>query len=450
MASLPSSFGRCRVVALLASGPLTTSYAAVQEPAGLEVVVKVRKPTLGPDSPLAARLVREAHVLARLHHPAIVQLHDFVHGDEGTWLVLERVDGPTLPEVQAALARLSTDAALAVAVDVAAALAHAHDRGVVHGELGPACVRFSRGGDVKLGELGAAAEAHEPQAPDAVEPGGALGSPERLAPEQIVGDPVDARTDVFALGVLLYEMLAGAHPFAAGEESSVAQRIRHEPPWPLRERAADVPRSVERVVLRCLEKHPGDRFASADEAGAALQVELRARTGASRASLVLTELQRARLVESKPARGAGRVLVAGESRAPFWLEPLTGFAVLAASLALVVGALQLFGRGDERDELAAGRALELVPARAGALRVVAHPWAEVIVDGQRVDVTPFARAIPVAAGTHHVTLRHPQAPDERRVVRVGAGETVSLDVSLAVPAPPVADAGVAPTTSATP
>src|SRR6185503_7179708 len=133
-------------------------------------------------------------------------------------------------------------------------------------------------------------------------------------------------------------------------------------------------------------------------------------------------------------------LVIDPSRAPLW-PAVRGF--LGLLLFAVAGgvAIQMEAGKAEADTSGKKGPLELVPARAGFLRVVARPWAEVVVDGQRIEVTPFARPIPLTGGTHYVTLKHPKAPEERRVVKTTPGETVMLDVTMAVKGTTVTDAG---------
>jgi serine/threonine-protein kinase len=122
---------------------------------------------------------------------------------------------------------------------------------------------------------------------------------------------------------------------------------------------------------------------------------------------------------------------------------LLGFGAIAVVFALGGSLLQWSARGEREAAQAGSKKLELAPANAGALRVVATPWAEVTIDGQRIDVTPMARAIPLAAGTHYVTLSHPNAAPEKRVVPITAGETTSLEVTMKLTMPVDRDAGAA-------
>jgi serine/threonine-protein kinase len=257
-----------------------------------------------------------------------------------------------------------------------------------------------------------------------------------------LGEPVDARTDIFSLGIVLYQLVAAVRPFDGPDTKTTAHRIRHSEPNSLGSSTPEVPRALERVVMRCIEKLPGDRFASARELVSALEALLSAETTTPTDEIIESELLRAKVIsEARLRRRASSLsLVIDPARAPLW--PAVR-AFLALLLLAVLGgvAIQMQAGKTEADASGKKGPLELVPARAGFLRVVARPWAEVVVDGQRIDVTPFARPIPLAGGTHYVTLKHPKAIDERRVIRVTPGETVMLDVTMGVKGMLPGDAG---------
>jgi hypothetical protein len=236
---------------------------------------------------------------------------------------------------------------------------------------------------------------------------------------------------VFSLGVMLYQLLAGSRPFdreGEADRRAAAQRIRRDPAPPLRERAPEVPRTLERIVMRCLEKLPADRFASADEVADRLEGYVRSRTNDKPAAIALRTLVVAGLVEGDAGTEGWRV---EERRHPVG-GALVGFGAIALAFAIGGGVLQWSARGARAAAQAGSRPLELVPASAGGLRVVATPWAEVTVDGQRIDLTPIGRPIPLPAGPHFVVLTHPSAPPVRRAVTISEGETTTLDVAMSI------------------
>ena len=271
MDALPT-FEGCDVLERLRSGPVADLYRAVQQPLGRPVTIKALGASVVAASPFASALEREARLLAQLGHPNVIGLYDFVRRDERMWLVLEHVEGWTLAEVLEKTGKLPQAAALFVAKALASALEHAHEHGVIHRDVRPQHVLLSRTGDVKLTDFSVAADERLPTAPEILS--GATGPPSLsyASPEQILGEPPDPRSDLFSLGVVLFELLAGTPPFGGSNDRSATTRIRNEPPPPLGRFVPDLLPALERVVLRCLQKLPSDRFQSAAELGEALEL----------------------------------------------------------------------------------------------------------------------------------------------------------------------------------
>jgi hypothetical protein len=428
-------FDGCEVVKKLSTGPITDLYHVVQEPLGRPAFIKALGSSILPSSPFAASLEREARLLAELNHPNILKVYDFVRRGERMWLVLEYVDGVSLEDVLKKVKRLPEDFACAVALEVCRALSHAHAHGVVHRDVQPKNVLIGKDGSLKLANFSVAFDERLPTAPELLEGGTGYGGPSYMSPEQILGERADGRSDLFSLGVLLYEALSGERPFDGPDDRSTSLRIRRDPVPPLSKKVVGISASLERMTQRCLEKMPSDRFDSSLEAVAALEACARELSAEPSAPLLRDTLIRARLFEGSPLRG-----VTGRPVRP--IEGRVGVAVaglfFALALILAGGAsIQLLSGKAVGTAVAAqaGRRLELLPPGRAYLRVVAHPWAHVIVDGQEVEITPFARPIPLSAGSHYVRLEHPNAPVERRTVELTPGETLLLDVTLHVSAP---------------
>lgn len=446
---MAESFEGCRVVALLRSGPVADLYEAIQEPLGRRVLLKALSPSILPSSPFAAVLEREARVLAGLDHAGVVRLLDFVKRADRMWLVLEHVDGWELatilerarekrPQGADASRGLGTAAAAAIGLRLAEALDHAHRRGVVHRELQPLHVLVARDGTVKL--TGFAVQLDEGAAAEAVDSTGAR-SAAYLAPEQILGEPADPRGDFFSLGVLLYELVSGENPFGDPSDGGIAQRVRHDSPPLLSRLVPSVPGSLERLVARCLEKLPGDRFQSAGELVSTLRGVLQ-ELGVSEPELPIREaLGSLGLVATEPRAERRPERVRERPRG----VPLRGLVVAFALLVVGGSVLQWVATATALPGDNAGvQRLELAPEGAASLRVVATPWAHVFVDGQQVATTPFAEPIPLRPGTHHVRLDHPKAPSEHRTLQLVAGEAILLDVNMKVELPPPEESLVPP------
>jgi eukaryotic-like serine/threonine-protein kinase len=436
-------FGSCRVVEELGSGALATVYKAIQEPLGRVVAVKALKSTIATTSPFAAHLEREARVLGELGHPNIIFLFDFVRTDVQMYLVLEYVDGPSLAELLAKKKTLRPEMVAAVGAEAARGLEHAHARGVVHRDVKPANILLSKTGEVKLVDFGIAQRERMPSfdEPLAQRDTAAFGTPAYMSPEQILGEFVDARSDLFSLGVVLYQMLTGARPFDGDDPNdrrAAAQRIRRDPPKPMRSRGADVPRTLDRIVMRSLEKLPVDRFTSAAALAEELDEFVRGEWRGPPHALVLRALKEAGLTKIATPFGTVTDATAAETRT---LRPtLIGFSALFGILAIGGTAIQLSSHEGGAGSSPAGSHLELVPTGAASLRIVVTPWAEVSIDGHSVDTTPFARSIPLSPGTHYVKLVHPDAEPETRVVVLAPGDTAHLEVAMRMKGAPDAQA----------
>jgi eukaryotic-like serine/threonine-protein kinase len=435
-------FGGHMIGEPIGGGAHSSVFRAAQEGTGRTVAIKALKLDVSPTSSFGAEVEREARVLTRLAHPSIVMLLDHGRAPSGRpFMVLEYVDGWTLAELLAKRPRgLEPEVALAIASEVGAALDHAHRRGVVHRDVAPTNILLSRDGDVKLIDFGQAQlEGAEPD--DEVthsgrmaEPlGAALGTPAYCSPEQILGDFVDGRSDLFSLGAVLYEMLCGARPFdppgGGKAKVSVAQRVRREPPTPLRAHAPETPRALERIVTRLLEKSPSDRYPSAGVAVEKLRTALRTTTRDAPSEIVRGALASGGLLPKEAARRPAPRTTGATRKAA------AGFAAILAFFA--IGGV-LIRRADSSVSPLA-RARETAPSERGGLRVLASPWADVAVDGAHVETTPFAKPVSLSPGKHWVRLTHPDAPPVERDVTIVRGEVSTLEVVMDLK--PLSDAG---------
>jgi serine/threonine protein kinase len=215
---------------------------------------------------LQKQFMREAQILGRLSHPNIVSIYDLGTNEDGSaYLVMEFVPGKTLESVMAAQGGLPLARVGVWAGDLANALNRAHRAGIVHGDVKPANIFVTDEGHIKLGDFGIARYATQLSGT-----GKLVGTPAYLSPEQIKGETQDHRSDIFSLGIILYQMAAGVRPFDGSSVSAVcAQIVAAEPPPPSRHNP-QLPKEFDRVVMRCLAKDPNARYASGESLAASL------------------------------------------------------------------------------------------------------------------------------------------------------------------------------------
>jgi eukaryotic-like serine/threonine-protein kinase len=259
--------GRYRLEHRIASGGMAEVWQAADEVLGRHVAVKILHPHLARDDAFVARFRSEAIAAARLHHPAIVAIYDTSHEDGAEAIVMELVRGTTLRDQLDGRVVLDPREVVHIGAEVADALAAAHRAGLVHRDIKPANILLCADDRVLVTDFGIAKIRDDP---DSTQAGTMLGTVKYLAPEQVKGEPVDGRTDVYALGVVLFECLCARPPFTGDTPAAIAlARLQHAPPRPSQLRPT-IPRRLDQVILKCLEVDPAARFQSAAELRAAL------------------------------------------------------------------------------------------------------------------------------------------------------------------------------------
>ncbi len=337
--------GRYRIVGRLGQGGMARVFLAQDESLHRQVAVKVLADRHSDDPHFIERFQREARAAARLNHPNIVQVYDQSQTAGMSYIVQEYVEGETLKDLIRRESPIDPRRAITIALQILAALRVAHQQGVIHRDVKPQNILVQPDGKIKVADFGIASAGDT----EMTEAGSIVGTAQYLAPEQARGLPVGPPADLYAVGIVLYEMLSGRVPFEGEAAVTVAMRHVQEAPEALTDRNPLVPVALESVVMRALAKDPTQRYQSADQMGIELD---RVRQGLpisdetsviGAATIAMTRLASETLIapplpprEPPPTRGGN------PNRKRLWILLL----VLGVVLLAVVAGVYAFTRGD--------------------------------------------------------------------------------------------------------
>ncbi len=409
------------------------------------------------------RFYREARSAGRLNHPNIVTIYDVGKTDSAAYMAMEFMEGRLLKDVLDAHTALSFDQIVDIAAQIADGLAYAHEHEIVHRDIKPANIMLVRGDLVKIMDFGIA------QMPSGARThaGAVLGSPKYMAPEQVLGNTLDGRSDVFALGVILYEMLTGESPFDGDNINTIMYRIVNETPIPAQSLSPRIPEVFDRIIGKALAKQPDQRYQDAR----ALAHDLRhyqdteppakaapgkmtnkvmpgtRQSGIGEATVMLSA--GATLKPAKAARQpAGlKTPAASGTATPFLRSKQVIYFALIIATALVLIAIT---RHDKKPDTASRLAPASAPAPASVpapaptssatvhdaaapvrakmthldamhtqashhrekekgsatLEFAVLPWGEIYIDGKKAGITPPVKKLTIAAGRHKIEIRN--------------------------------------------
>ena len=274
------TIGKYEVIARLGSGGMAAVYKAYQANLDRHIALKVLNPSLVDNEDFIVRFRREAAAIAKLRHTNIVQVHDFDVQDNLYYMVMEYIDGPTLKEELYHRSKSNAPFSLreisAIFDDLASAVDYAHQRGMIHRDLKPANVMLSNEGHAVLTDFGIARLLNATQM---TMTGAIFGTPAYMSPEQGQGERGDERSDIYALGVMLYEMVTGRVPFDADTPVAVIMKHISEPLPAPTQANSNIPNAVEQVILKSLSKSPADRYQSAGNMAKALRLAIASGNG---------------------------------------------------------------------------------------------------------------------------------------------------------------------------
>jgi serine/threonine protein kinase len=259
--------GRYRIVRKLGAGGMADVYLAEDQELGRRVAIKILNGRHANDDQFIERFRREAKNAAALNHPNIVSIYDRGEAEDTYYIAMEFLDGRSLKELIVGHGQAPIKVAVEYARQILSALRFAHRHGIVHRDIKPHNVLVDREGRVKVTDFGIARAG----ASQMTETGSIVGTAQYLSPEQAKGGEVDQRSDLYSLGIVLYELLTGKTPFEGDTPVEIAMKHLSTAPQPPSKLRPDIPRDLDMVVLRALAKDPDDRYQSADEMEADLE-----------------------------------------------------------------------------------------------------------------------------------------------------------------------------------
>jgi serine/threonine-protein kinase len=427
--------GNCRVVEEIGSGGMAVIYKAVQESLNRTVAIKALKASVAQDSQFAIRFEREALSVSSLQHENIIHIYDFHKISGAFFIVMEYVEGIDLYDLLEKCPMLPPDVAAIIAMQVARGLDYAHYRGIIHRDIKPANIMIGKHGGVKLMDFGIA---RDQAFGDLTETGTGLGTPSYMSPEQILGDKLDFRSDMFSLGIVLYQMVCGRKPFIEDEQKSVMHKIRLERYVPPRRLNPQIPRELERILARCMQKRKEDRYRSTQDLVLALERFISKRVEMNYHARLVLFLRDQKVITGEEADAQLHPAIAGGYKAPSLPGPLgwAGWKRLASTQAAILGAMAVLLAFIHASQIGSPPVMAAPiapppPKPPGFLKVVVEPWADVYIDGRYAETTPFSRALSIQEGDHQLVFKNPFFTEEARKVSIKRGTTSTIKVALA-------------------
>lgn len=252
---------RYEILEVIGEGGMAIVYRALDHRLNRDVAVKIMRDEMAADEEFRRRFCTESHAVAMLSHPNIVAVYDVSHNDNVEYIVMELVDGITLRQYIERKGVVAWKEVVHFTKQISKALAHAHERGIIHRDIKPQNIMLLRDGTIKVGDFGIAALENEVYENN----GEAIGSIHYIAPEQARGECPDARSDIYSLGVMMYEMLTGGLPFTGNTLGEIAVQHMNAKPVPPHEKNPEIPLELERITLKAMSAELSERYQSANE-----------------------------------------------------------------------------------------------------------------------------------------------------------------------------------------
>jgi eukaryotic-like serine/threonine-protein kinase len=393
---MSQKYGRYRILKELGKGTMGVVYQAHDPQIDRLVALKVLRPDRLTSEAFVARFLKEARAIGRLSHPHIVTIYD-AGEDQGTiYIAMEYLEGEAFNEVLRS-GRLSVPQCVELARQIAATLDYAHRQGIVHRDIKPSNIILSRDNHVKLTDFGIA-RIEEAASGQETQVGEILGTPVYMSPEQVMGQTVDGRSDLFSLGVILYEMIVGRRPFSGTTIAAIFRSITQDEPEPPANADPFLPKALSDLIMKSLAKPAGERF----------------QTGAQMAAALAAAVP----VESVPVEAPQKTDTARPRPKPLMVAAM----VLLVSLAAGAGGYYFFGRQPPQS-------IVTHPEQLATLKVHSEPdGAQVFVNNGLKGSTPLD--IPLSVGKYELRLSMPGYLEWEAQVDLDAAEETPLNVRM--------------------
>lgn len=422
--------GEYRVTGFLGEGGMGIVYSGMHEKLGRPAAIKILR-TTGQDETFKTRFFNEARLQAGLHHPNIATLYDFREEGDNLVIIMELVDGECLDEL-ITRRTFTIDEVLTVFSSICEAISYIHKNGVIHRDIKAQNAKLTSGGSLKLLDFGIAKDS---SSQGLTQTGGVIGTPNYLSPEQLENKPASVQTDIWALGILLYEMLTGGLPFQSDTLGGLVLKITKAEFPPAHTINPAVTREVEALVAKCLKRDTASRYRSVDELLLAVQNILNVRHG----NATLHDLKTAMTNPGQVAGLPGTMVVdeapatlyaSGNSTAPSKPFPIALVAGIGGAALLIlfilVGGFLLLSGSDKPANQSPGGVNSVVAGTKGNTKIrvdVDEGKAQVLKNGQSLGTTPLDMEADLGDNVP-LTLRRDGFEDKNVSIQVTSGKKV--------------------------
>lgn len=405
-------YGRYEIIKELGRGAMGLVYQAHDPEIDRLLALKVLREDRLTSAAFLQRFLKEARAIGRLSHPRIVTVYD-VGQDHGTiYIAMELLQGEPLNAL-GEKRKFSPEEIINLGIQVGETLDYAHQKGIVHRDIKPSNILVQPDGQIKITDFGIA-HIEDPEASIQTQAGEILGTPAYMSPEQVMGRPADGRSDLFSLGIILYELSTGKRPFGGPNLAAIFQSITQDSPPPPSELNPAIPQRLSQVIMRCLGKNPDARYLTGKELAEALRS--------------VQEIQRKpELERKKEVKRPGSLLWSGIIAVILVGGGLAYYLLKPAEVKEPVAVKEAPPKAEGKKEAAVEKIAEKI--KTGILRLDSNPMeAQIFIDGVFKGKTPARLEVP--AGTHELRLVLPNHYDWEAQVKLKDEEETPLMVNL--------------------